>query len=74
VIWAGLGADTVEGGSGNDTIHILASDRQADTVDCGDGEDTIHVNSTETSDTWTNCEHVVIHDPKKDPAAVAEDQ
>jgi len=57
-------AIVANGGPGDDVLHILANDHQADHADCGDGDDTIYVNSAETTDTWVNCEHVIVRSPK----------
>jgi Ca2+-binding RTX toxin-like protein len=52
---AGWGADTVNGGTGDDHIWTAANDGMADAVDCGDGTDRAVIRP---GDTAVNCEVV----------------
>jgi Ca2+-binding RTX toxin-like protein len=56
-MFGGRGADTLNGGDGDDRLHAIANDDQVDTLDCGPGNDRVWVNANE-SDTHVNCERV----------------
>jgi Ca2+-binding RTX toxin-like protein len=58
VIHGGRGADTLQGGEGDDQLYMLARDHRPDTADCGPGNDTVWVNMKEKQDTFVNCETV----------------
>ena len=57
-MWPGRGADTQNGGDGDDVLHALARDKQVDRIDCGAGNDVVWLNAKETTDVHVNCETV----------------
>ena len=63
------GADSLEGGSGNDTLYANraddpgATDDGADTLDGGDGEDVLHLAGGDTGTGGMGADSFLVHDP-----------
>ena len=55
------GADSADGGAGNDTIDVYTSSPDADGVHCGAGTDSVTASNSDIRYDTTACESVTIH-------------
>jgi hypothetical protein len=55
------GADSIDGGAGDDTIDVFTNSPDADGVHCGNGTDSVVMNSPDIRYDTTACESVTVH-------------